>query len=264
MRTSLSVTHYGDFNQPILFMVHPAGTLHTIWLSLIVYLQYDFHIIAPDINYPDWQDVTFEQVVADLAELIPAGRPMHGIGLGLGADLLLSLVMRYPDMLDSLTLADALLDTTIRDMPPIPPLLQMIFRNLPDSILRYCLLSGMHYMDRDTLQCVKADMARLGKEGILAQLNLYNTYEILQPLESVSTQTLLFYGGLSHPMYLRDADHLHTTLSKSRLHIVPRADQGACFYDADTFIATLHDHINGVFIPEIVSLRQQPTAIVAS
>lgn len=250
MQTGLSINHYGNINHPILFMVHPAGTLHTVWLSLIDHLQYDYHIIAPDLCYQDWSSVTFMSLVSDLAEIIPTNKPIHAVGMGLGGDLLLSLAMTHPHKLDSLTLVDTLLDDTMRRCPPISLPLMRLFRCLPDAVLRYCLLSGMHYMDADTLEAIKADMVYLGKEGIFAQLNVYNTYHLTHPLESVTIPTLLFYGGLLHPMYLLDANRLHHELPCSRLHIVSRADQGACFYDADTFIAMLHDHIHSVSVPE--------------
>ena len=80
MQAGLSVTHYGDPTRPILLMLHPAGTLHSIWLSLIEHLQYDFHIIAPDIDYDDWHGITFQQLVQDIAAIVPQNQIVHGIG----------------------------------------------------------------------------------------------------------------------------------------------------------------------------------------
>lgn len=251
MPLSLPVAEYGEKHRPTLLLIHPLGTLHQVWFPLIEHLQYDYHILAPDLWYDDLAGLTFPQMITDLAGLIADHERVHVVGTGMGGDLALCLALEHGHNIASLTLVGAILADTARKHYPETSLIRTIIRLLPERLVFQMQLAGMHYMDRDhTLQLIDG-MKQLGKLGMLAQWDAYQTYELTCPLESLTLPTLLYYGGCDEADHQRDAKRLHQALPDSRLHFVKYAKRGACFDNPDAFIASLHDLIQQTTAPDV-------------
>lgn len=239
MRSSLTVTPYGNPDKPVLLLLHPVGTLHQIWLPLIHQLEDNYYMLAPDLIYEDLRLLSFPNFIQDIIQLVPPYRQIHAVGVGIGAELALCLSAQYPDKIASQTLIGAALDNTEEPYRRLRWLIQA----LPESWLIRFQLAGMHYMDNESQAALLAGMRRLGKAGLLAQIDAYQSYVLEKSLRSINVPTLLFYGELDQSSHLQDAQFMLRELPIVSFELAKRAGCGACFDAQEYFVRVLLRHV---------------------
>lgn len=106
----LHVLHAGQ--GPTVLLLHGIGSSATAWSKQLERLGNEFTCIAPDLpgygDSPDAEEPGLDAIVADVAAVLE-GRPAHVVGVSFGALTALALARLHPELVRSLTLADATL-----------------------------------------------------------------------------------------------------------------------------------------------------------
>ncbi len=102
-------------NGPTLLLVHGSLADYRYWAPQVSDLSSHFRVIALSLRYYwPWQwtgedeNFTIEQHASDIAAFISSivGEPIHLIGHSRGAEVALQVALRFPELLNSLVLAD--------------------------------------------------------------------------------------------------------------------------------------------------------------
>lgn len=97
---------------PLLLLLHGIGSSATAWNKQFERLRGDFTCIAPDMpgygDSPELSVASFDAIVKSIAEVLK-NEPAHVVGVSFGALVALGLARQSPDLVLSLTLADATL-----------------------------------------------------------------------------------------------------------------------------------------------------------
>jgi 3-oxoadipate enol-lactonase len=107
----VDVFEFGDKRRPTIMLLHGVGSGPSAWQPQTGALRDRFHLAVPDLfdSAAAAESFSFQQVCGTLADWMceQPGRPVHLVGLSLGAMVALRLAAEHPDVTASLVISGA-------------------------------------------------------------------------------------------------------------------------------------------------------------
>ena len=256
---SLFFTEFGSGNSQTVVLLHGGGGAGWMWQPQIEQLT-DYHLLVPDLpehgQSRSIQPFTFADAAAQVAELIKAkahGGRAHVVGLSLGAQTTVQLLIQSPDVVDHAIISGAL----VRSIPGI-------------GLTR--LMTQMYWPFKDAAWLIRANMKSYGipdkffaefaadtkamtLDSFVRVTTANATFRIPPQLDRVSVPTLLLVGQKELKL-MHDSTHdLLKAMPSAQGYVVANAIHNWSMQLPDLFTQTVRAWItNRVLPPALKSL----------
>jgi pimeloyl-ACP methyl ester carboxylesterase len=263
----LSVTECGPADAPTLLFVHGGGAGRWQWEPQLARLSQDFHCLVPDLpGHGESADVPFVSI-ADCAEglhtLIKTRahkKAASVVGVGLGAQVLLDLMARFPGRVGKAVLVG----TQTRPMRGagwirLGMLAFAPFRNLSVFAQARRRTAGIP----EAFHRPWAEAQRRMRAGTLAQvLTEQLTFAPPTGVADVAVPVLLLTGDRDETVLQRSADDLVGRMRNARAGTVTGFSQAWNLSAPEGFADTVHAWMTGKPLPDAVRDLTQLAPIV--
>jgi pimeloyl-ACP methyl ester carboxylesterase len=238
----LHYQEFGDAVKPAIILIHGYRSSAYVWRSSAPLLAGDgFHVIAVDLvgfgysGKPHWFEYSIQaqaRVISRFMDVLGLGRATI-VGSSYGGAVAGILALDYPERVEKLVLADAVINDDPRNHPvlrlaSVPWLGEAITPFLADS--RTFLKNRMHHTLAKTNHHLISDerienILRPGRaadahHSLLATARNWRANRIEQDAHLISQPTLVIWGEDDTVTPLRDGYKLHKSIADSRLVVL--------------------------------------------
>jgi 3-oxoadipate enol-lactonase len=156
----VDIFEFGDKRRPTMMLLHGVGSGPSAWQPQTGALRDRFHLAVPDLfdSAAAAESFSFQQVCGTLADWMceQPGRPVHLVGLSLGAMVALRLAAEHPDVTASLVISGAQLK---------PPRLLMASQRAVMAVLPPRLLGAASSRDKHRVMSVIESLSHVDLRG---------------------------------------------------------------------------------------------------
>ncbi len=244
----------GSDAAPLVVLLHGAGVSSWMWVSITDRLS-DFATLAIDLpGHGDsraiaWQSL--EEAASDVARVIDqeaSGRPVHLVGLSLGASVALTvLAQRRP------ALASATLSGMHAGAMPNKMFVKLVTRLL----VPFCPTSFFSRQTAKLIKVPKDDIPRFvseagkacGRDVVQACLDVVD-YDAPASLRTVEIPALFLAGSKEHHHIRASLGRFAGMMPNAHAAIAPGLGHGWSREDPDLFAATIRAQVEGGPLPD--------------
>ena len=255
---TLALVESGPAEAPTVILLHGGGAAGWTWRPAVERLP-EFHCLVPDL--PDhggsipaagpFSMSAAVDVVVDLIRLRAHGGRAHIAGLSLGAQLIVALLARAPEIVDRALVSGALVHPLpgsrwLRGLLDLTARAYMPFRNI-DGLVRANAWS--YGIPSAHLDAFRQDTRLLTADSFRRIMAANLLFRVPENLSAVSTPTLVLVGEREYGMMRRSARDLAAALPHGRAAIVQNAPHNWPLQEPDLFAQTLRAWIHSSPLP---------------
>lgn len=225
----------GDAANETLVLLHPGGTLHSIWLPLIRHWCNHYHIIAFDI-YPSDADQAASTVTRILKSV--GIQKFHLLGSSLGGNIALQIALLSPESVASLILDSAQAGSS-RPSPVISAflnLLELIMRLTPFTVIEHFMLRQFKHLTEHDQIAVREELKKMGKLAFVRHAKATLRHNVASRLHEIRIPTLILAGGKDMLTTSGEPQKLHTDINGACLEMIPAAGHVTFLTHPDDFL----------------------------
>lgn len=239
---------------PTILFLHGGGLGPWMWQPVIEELGDRFRCIVPDLpGHGRARDRLFSfagaaSALADLIRTEAGGRPVHAVGLSLGAQTLLHLLAHAPDLVDRVVLSG----TLAHPLPGLKAYQCLMRLAFPLSRHEWMIRAQARQMGIPAAYYPQFRDDTLGAtlEGLLAVVTENMTFRLPERLEQTASPILALVGDREIPALKRSAEELARRIPTASAYLVPNAGHVWCFDRPSLFAQVVAAFVTGQALPD--------------
>ncbi len=222
-RKPLTFYEAGQSHSQAVVLLHGGFLLHNTWHPQLQAFSQRWHIIAPDLTYSSFSQLTVANLAHDVTALIQsqARQPVWLVGLSLGAVVATRIAIDHPQLVAGLVLSGGrakagFVDKIATTLVRLTPEKSLLNSFLEPTLHIYPALDGI----------AQKEMQRVGKAGFVQSLRAIEAVDFTAALPGIHVPTLVLVGADDRPHFLREAKSLHDGIPNAELRVIPDVGHG--------------------------------------
>lgn len=233
---------YGKVSGETLVLLHPGGTLHSIWLPLIRHWSETYHIIAFDIHpIVSGEIIALDRVAQDIIDTLNVleVQKFHLLGSSLGGNIALHIAYQVPEKVCSLILDSA------QQGSASPPLIVSMFINilglfmmlLPSTVIESFMLRQFKHLTEQDQIAVQAELKQIGKLAFVQHAKANLNHNMSMHLPKIQVPTLILAGKKDMLTKSGEPQKLYRGIANAKLEIIPDVGHVTFLANPDLFLS---------------------------
>lgn len=223
---------FGNSKNPAIILIHGGGLSWWMWKPQIEVLSKDYCVVTPIIDgHGDDFETDFvsiqnsAQKVIDYIKNRESGRVYAIAGLSIGAQMVVEILSREPEITDFAVIESAL----------VCPIKAITAFTVPMFNLFYGLIKMKWYarlqakslnIPAELFDFYFNDSSRMSKKSLINMTNSNGNYNMPQKLINTKAKTLILVGGKELSIMKKSAKLLSNTLKNNTLKCIPNCSHG--------------------------------------
>jgi pimeloyl-ACP methyl ester carboxylesterase len=257
-KEELYVLETGPLTTPTLMFLHGGGVGGWMWEPQVAGLSSEYHCLVPDLpeQGKSWKIGPFSMSdaahrVAELIRIKAHGGKAHVVGLSLGAQTLVELLSRNPELVDHAIVSSALL----RAIPGIGLTNAMVKMYSPFKNTEFLIRANMRSMGipAQYFPQFREDTRQITTTALIHILTANANYRLPANLDKVSSPVLVVIGQKEYKAMYESARELVQALPNAKGYVAQGRGHNWSLEAPDLYTQMVRAWINDLPLPHGLS-----------
>ncbi|TWI59720.1 pimeloyl-ACP methyl ester carboxylesterase [Halalkalibacter nanhaiisediminis] len=239
---------FGDGNPALMVFIHGGGVSSWMWNKQVEYFSSKFHCLVPDMpehgRSKNGVQFTINDAADKINELIEEkgkGKRVIAIGFSLGAQVLIAMLSKKPNLIDFAMINSAL----VKPVPFANALIKSMMFTFP--LVRYKAFSKIQaksmYINRDYQDTYFEESYQINKDAFVRIMNENMSFKIPHSFENSSSKILVTVGEKERKIMKNSMKEIIESNPNCKGLIIPRIGHGFSLANPKLFNTTLEEWI---------------------
>lgn len=242
----LHYKEYGDGNSTLMVFIHGGGVSGWMWDKQIEYFCPNFHCLVPDMpehgRSKNGVQFTINDAADQINELIKEkskGKRVIAIGFSLGAQVLIAMLSKIPNLIDFAMINSAL----VKRVPFAKTLTKSLMFAFP--LVKYKAFSKIQaksmYIDGAYQDIYYQESCQINKDSFVRVMNENMSFSIANSFKNSTSKVLVTVGDKERKIMKDSMTEIVESNPNCKGFIIPRIGHGFSLATPELFNATLDE-----------------------